>query len=147
MASVQGCTKCHRTKPVKLRRQIAASGAVQLGWYCLECKNWANPTNAFISHKQVKHWLFTGKLKCLSIDEIPLIADYRTNCICEVCGAQGGELHHWLPQAFSNLVDNHAQWPTAYLCQSCHREWHNIVTPYLTGKNWKERYENSTDQQ
>ena len=44
------------------------------------------------------------------------------------------EQHHWAPyHLFGQDADN---WPTGWLCKSCHTEWHRIVTPnmHLTGR-------------
>lgn len=52
--------------------------------------------------------------------EVPLLADLRRD-YCERCGALGAQLHHMAPRRFFEDADG---WPTAYLCQTCHAEWH-----------------------
>ncbi len=50
--------------------------------------------------------------------------------ICEVCGAEGAEEHHWAPtHLFGDEADG---WPKSYLCPSCHRRWHALVTPRMS---------------
>lgn len=48
--------------------------------------------------------------------------------VCEVCGKEGAELHHWAPSA---IFGHHEaeKWPTSFLCQQCHARWHHLVTP------------------
>lgn len=50
---------------------------------------------------------------------------------CAVCGADGAENHHWAP--FHIFGDEADKWPQSYLCPSCHKRWHDLVTP-LAGK-------------
>lgn len=46
---------------------------------------------------------------------------------CEVCGKSGAEWHHWMPK---HLAGEEAEkWPMGLLCQSCHAQWHQVVTP------------------
>jgi hypothetical protein len=139
------CQHCNGTN-VKLRRQFARSGAVQIGFFCLDCIRPHNALKAFVKHELVKKWITDGRLPVASIEEIPIIIDYRDRR-CEVCGTIGAEYHHWLPQAFADVVENHSAWPGSYLCLPCHRLWHDTVTPYLFGKNWRDKYEASTIKQ
>jgi len=53
---------------------------------------------------------------------------------CEACGAPEGELHHWAPQYLFRDAPQGLRWPTSYLCRSCHRLWHAIVTPDMGRK-------------
>lgn len=134
MAAIPTCSRCKRVKSIKVRRQIAANGAVQVGWYCLDCDRFATPSSPFLAHNLVNEWISSGRLKCSSINDIPLIADHRSGVNCQVCGSNGAEFHHWLPQAFAEVVGNFNQWPTGYLCKDCHDTWHELVTPYLPGR-------------
>lgn len=46
---------------------------------------------------------------------------------CARCGTPHQiHAHHWAPQAFFNDAD---QWGTVDLCQTCHAEWHQVMTP------------------
>lgn len=56
-------------------------------------------------------------------NELPQLADLRRD-YCQRCGALGAQLHHMGPSQFFKDPDN---WPTAYLCQSCHAEWHRTI--------------------
>jgi hypothetical protein len=49
---------------------------------------------------------------------------------CVVCGALGAEEHHWAPWAI--FKDESERWPKSFLCPSCHRRWHDLVTPRWT---------------
>jgi len=56
----------------------------------------------------------------IAIADVPMLADRRRD-YCERCGALGAQLHHMAPQALFSDADD---WPLAYLCQTCHNEWH-----------------------
>lgn len=51
--------------------------------------------------------------------------------VCEVCGAEGAENHHWAP--FYLFGEEADMWPQSYLCPACHRRWHEVVTPRAGG--------------
>lgn len=123
------CRKCSQTKNVKLRRQYASNGATQVFWYCTNCQ--VKAESKFVSKAQA---IVIASRYGRSLTDIPLLDDYRNRFVCEVCGAEGAEYHHWLPQCFAELVEDHSAWPTAYLCKSCHDIWHETVTPYLPGR-------------
>ena len=139
MTTQPECKRCKSSHNVKLRKQYAASGAIQIMWYCLSCDRVADSQNAFISKSTVQYWIKSGKLKLSNIEDIPTAHDYRETAVCAVCGQPGAEYHHWLPQAFADDVENHSQWPGAYLCKKHHDEWHEIVTPYLPGRGASEQ--------
>ena len=45
-------------------------------------------------------------------------------------GKMGGSAHHWAPvHLFGG--DEADRWPTGWLCQPCHTEWHRLVTPRM----------------
>lgn len=125
------CSYCNGNN-VKLRRQIAANSRVDFMWYCLTCDRPAVKGKPFLAKSQIEAWQQSGKLK--NIDAVPIVNDYSVSIVCEVCGKNGAELNHWLPQAFSGMVDNFLDWPTGYLCKGCHDIWHELVTPYLPGR-------------
>ncbi len=61
-----------------------------------------------------------------NIKNIELLPEYRSSSyevrICEKCGQEGAEEHHWAPRyIFSEECED---WPKDYLCQKCHSEWH-----------------------
>jgi formate dehydrogenase maturation protein FdhE len=46
--------------------------------------------------------------------------------VCERCGEIGYlERHHWAPISLFDDADN---WPTSFLCHTCHAEWHSVMT-------------------
>jgi len=51
--------------------------------------------------------------------DVPIIESTRERC--QRCGARSAELHHWAPRAWFEDADD---WPTAYLCRTCHLNWH-----------------------
>ena len=49
---------------------------------------------------------------------------------CERCGKVDYlDNHHWAPRHL--FGDDCNNWPTAWLCPTCHREWHAKVTPEM----------------
>jgi len=62
--------------------------------------------------------------------EWPVIRNYAERSPdCDRCGSSDGtELHHWAPR---HLFEDAHQWPTSYLCRSCHTQWHSTVTPNM----------------
>ncbi|NBB84798.1 MAG: hypothetical protein GVY12_01050 [Bacteroidetes bacterium] len=56
---------------------------------------------------------------------------------CAACGATAGEAHHLVPRAIHQYMSGAMleRWngATVSLCPRCHREWHDVVTPYLGG--------------
>jgi hypothetical protein len=119
------CSRCNGDG-VLLRRQIAANGVNQFGWWCEKCERWAVKGKPFLSHG----WL---QARNIQPNEIPIIADYSHETPCVICG-EPGELHHWAPQALNNQGgEEWHRYPTEYLCRYHHRLWHMIVTPELAG--------------
>ena len=49
--------------------------------------------------------------------------------VCEVCGEEGAEEHHWAP--WHLFGDEANRWPTSFLCRTCHERWHGVVTPNM----------------
>ena len=62
--------------------------------------------------------------------DLPLVDDYRKDAEpCARCGSKiGTEYHHWAPK---HLFSDPDKWPGSYLCKSCHKEWHDVVTPNM----------------
>lgn len=130
--SIPVCQRCNENDRIKLRKQYARNGVVQFMWFCTRCNHTADSKRPFVAKSKVDGWIRAGKIP--SLDDIQTINDYREGNVCEVCGALGTEYHHWLPQCFSEVVENHSLWPGAYLCKKCHDIWHETVTPYLPGR-------------
>lgn len=74
-------------------------------------------------------------------DRLSIGADYSTNNPpCAVCGAIGTELHHFAPkELFPQMFE---LWPKSYLCDTCHKEWHNKITIPLRKYRNRERKNN-----
>ena len=131
------CKNCNSKDFVKLRRQITKSCVTQFCWYCIACDKVADNQSPWIKKTEIEQWVQSGRLP--SIDAIPVARDYSRQVKCAVCQLPGGELHHWMPQAFNNDTLAHSVWPTSYLCKQHHDEWHEIVTWYLPGRIGTER--------
>lgn len=54
------------------------------------------------------------------------IASRRPRPVCAVCGAEGAERHHWAPESIFGAGEAN-RWPTSYLCQRHHAEWHRLM--------------------
>jgi hypothetical protein len=95
-----------------------ASGKYHLWYRCKICyKNVTSP-GPYISKEVVRD---------IDLDTLPIFEDYRTNNPpCAVCGAAGTELHHFAPKEL--FPQTFEQWPKSYLCDTCHKEWHNKIT-------------------
>lgn len=106
--------KCPRCNDVecKVYKQINRSGSVVVVERCPACRNNPTPYRAFLPKKDY------------DIDTLPLFEDYMEDAHgCEVrgCENKGSEYHHFAPK---HLFDNAEDWPTGWLCQGHHREWH-----------------------
>ena len=49
--------------------------------------------------------------------------------VCEVCGEQGAQEHHWAPTHI--FGDDADIWPKSFLCTRHHELWHKLVTPNM----------------
>lgn len=113
-------------------RVVTASGIDQYRWACSVCWKFSTLTVDNIPHDVINSWVAAGHIPARA--DIPVWSDY-TGERCAVCGAIGGELHHWAPEALADKFPEWNSWPAAYLCRKHHREWHEVVTPYLPGFN------------
>lgn len=115
------CSRCGTS--CLIAKDTAADGSTQVFFWCVSCSRVADPLHPFISKDYLKL-----NLK-VSIDSLPTIERYPNNAKpkCVVCGKPGAQLHHFAPKhLFNNDAD---RWPTGYLCQEHHDEWHNKLTP------------------
>ncbi len=121
-------------KQVELGKTIMSSGKYHVWYRCRICEKNVTLPGPYISKKSLV-------LANLNFDNLPTFIDYRlNNPPCAVCGAVGTELHHFAPKEL--FPDTFNEWPTAYLCDPHHREWHNKITiPLRTLRN-KERKTN-----
>ena len=49
---------------------------------------------------------------------------------CVVCGTLGAEEHHWAPWFI--FKEECESWPKSMLCPTCHKRWHDLVTPDMS---------------
>jgi len=99
-----------------IARYITSAGHIRHVWYCQECNNRSNmyePNHPHLVYKKV--------------------FDESDETACEKCGRLGAEEHHWMPRHLS--PDEADNWPTGFLCQNCHSQWHNTVTPGMGTAN------------
>lgn len=131
------CFRCQAAdKRIVLRRNVTANGVSQIYWWCLECEQPAENASGWLPHVAVRAYLAQwGK----SIDDIPIIADYRAGYPCVICGNTATEYHHYLPRMIAEHPEIKPQWPAwdaqgAYLCKYHHDLWHDLVTPDMPGR-------------
>ncbi|HET8707729.1 MAG TPA: hypothetical protein VFM46_15610 [Pseudomonadales bacterium] len=117
------CSYCG--KPASLGRVVMASGKTHVASWCIACGRYANPRQPYVSARAIN----------APIDELPIVVNnlaYAEPCAVKGCENIGTELHHFAPRhLFFERAD---YWPTAYLCDAHHREWHDKVTPTMKGK-------------
>lgn len=54
---------------------------------------------------------------------------------CDVCESyENVQEHHWALRCDSDRFRDWQAWPTAWLCQECHSEWHKITTPTISSR-------------
>jgi hypothetical protein len=103
------CDRCGGPEG-RIVRYILASGAIQLRWRCSSC-----------SRIQLGSLPHAGH----DLESYPIAKDNRGSTPpCARCGTIGNEFHHWAPSA---LFEDSWEWPTAYLCQDCHRRWRQVT--------------------
>ena len=107
------CPKCGWYEAWEVAKCKNQGGSIQYLFVC----NCGHRTTHFISKKAV---LAAG----IEPREIP---PRRPRQKCEVCNADGAENHHWAP--FHIFGDEADRWPQSFLCPSCHKRWHDLVTP------------------
>jgi hypothetical protein len=113
---VGGTCRCLKTEVDGYWGAIVQSNGVRqirIWWYdCGGCQTEA------LSHKAVR---YHGR----EPDKVPVVRNRQANTLatmCHRCGQVGPiEQHHFAPWS---LFDDAHDWPTAWLCPPCHREWH-----------------------
>lgn len=122
----RGCRKClaPRTE-MRIGRATTLSGAEVFPWFCRKC----NRVTTYYERREAALAITRKNGWTLPWVETNSVRRGVSNPPCERCGAQGTELHHWAPSAlFGGEADD---WPTSYLCVTCHARWHQVVTPNL----------------
>lgn len=92
---------------------ITASGSTVHPYYCSGC----GTRTQLYERKETAR-----RMGCSVKISIP-IREIRK---CEVCGAEGAEVHHWAPRSI--FGDEAERWPTSLLCVPCHSKWHSLLT-------------------
>jgi hypothetical protein len=120
------CVYCKVLRRVELVRNITHAGISNIFWKCTICKRNASGTAKWIAHEPVINYK-------IDIDQLPINEDGRIEH-CAVCGEIGVDNHHWLPRYLAEKVDEDAEkWPQAWLCKKHHKEWHDLLTPNMSG--------------
>ena len=106
------CKNCGKETATRIVRNINSAGVSMTWVQCLTCGKNARGSGQWLK-------------KPSNVEELPVIENFSTNYTCEVCGHTGAEVHHWAPRfIFGNEAD---QWPTGYLCPTCHAYWHDKI--------------------
>ena len=119
------CRTCKIQTEATLYRGVRESGALFYCWKCNRCEcqgPFGGPL--YISKDKVESHL--TEIQLYNLPVLPARFEQR----CSKCGERGAELHHWAPRALFGK-DEADQWPKDYLCVTCHRRWHQLVTPSL----------------
>jgi hypothetical protein len=106
--------KCGIMDGVEVVRLITASGVTQ---YHLRCCTEHRP------HGPVFSKLLTARERKNSIIFRDNTGMYHYKP-CQRCGDPNSEHHHWAPRKLFKDAD---EWPMGYLCQVCHRKWHQVM--------------------
>lgn len=126
------CTNCHRFRDinhdscwcigldpvpaVEPAATLARNGARQIRFWCTLCDL---PRGGVISHKACRAHGWDPH--AVPVKRNHARADDITRS-CARCGSTGPvEYHHFAPWS---LFEDANDWPTAFLCPPCHREWH-----------------------
>lgn len=121
------CSKCG-SENMNIGITNTRSGSTVYPLYCVDCGDVSNK----YEKKQIaiEYAKKNGPLKYVKTKTQEYMEEDGEKIICEVCGATGGEYHHWAPQyLFGKDAD---KWPTSYLCRKCHKLWHDLVTPEMS---------------
>jgi hypothetical protein len=108
------CSYC--STPGKLYRQTNGNGAFVVVERCPKCKGNTRPGFPFLSKKDHLDW-----------ETLPLFDDLTKHsepCAVKGCGRKDTESHHFAPK---HLFEDFNDWPTAWLCQEHHRQWHKLT--------------------
>lgn len=108
---------CKHSGKFSLVKTRIADGSWQARMCCGQCHNiYGSP----VSQREIE---------MDALDEFAL--GYK-NPPCARCGHPDTQLHHYFPQSLARKAGtNPDDWPTEYLCSTCHNQWHQFVTPGL----------------
>ena len=116
------CDQCKDHQPALLMRTVSASGVSMPFWFCLTCQRPATKPTRWLSHALVRAYGADPSL-------LPIFSS-NPAVRCIHCGALGSQYHHWAPK---EIFQDAEEWPGGYLCQRCHREWHDRMVGYTCG--------------
>jgi len=113
----------------ELRRVRGADGSMRcLTMWCDDCRTHAA---AYLGYDGI--WISKNNPKVAHIDleTVPWLARETAWRRCQgPCKELADcQFHHLAPRAF--FGDEADEWPTAWLCVSCHARWHTLATPGL----------------
>ena len=110
------CPECG-VQDWQIRKLVNRGGAITYPYVCGHCG--------------FKTCIYEKKERVLRMCNNPVeIQPTEKRHICEVCGQEGAQRHHWAPSYL--FGDAAEKWLTSYLCQTCHALWHRLVTPEMT---------------
>jgi hypothetical protein len=110
------CPKC-KSEDWHIHRMVDRGGSVR---YPLVCGDCGDSTVRYVPKKVAE------KLG----GPFPEIKPWKERPKCEVCGSEGAQRHHWAP--FYLFGAECEKWPTSHLCPTCHKRWHDTVTPHMS---------------
>ena len=122
VTTIRNCVTCGRPVLVKLVRDIASNEAVQVYWQCQVHMGGVDRPRQSISHDKIK-------ALGINIDLLPVVNNNSLSFVCVVCGHIGAANHHFAPRHL--FGDECEIWTQAYLCETCHKRWHDLVTPEM----------------
>lgn len=85
-----------------------------------------NQRPPWIPHRDPALLAWMSEMGYTSVEDIPVVADYRPEERCERCGDQGVETHHTAPREWFG-VKLAETYPLVELCRPCHELWHAVA--------------------
>lgn len=118
----RSCAECGRPTHY-LAHAKTMSGSTVFPYVCTNCGN----VSAQYEKRATAESIWSSGYDVPEV-ETKTRARYRDEMpSCVVCGAIETELHHFAPRHL--FGDECESWPAADLCRSCHKRWHDLVTP------------------
>jgi protein-arginine kinase activator protein McsA len=127
MFKISVCDQCN-SNDIKIGITNIVSGATVYPLYCGQCNK---VFTQYIKKNIAQEYAKTnGQLKYVETATHKYLNKKDILIKCEVCNKNEGEKHHWSPRHL--FGDEAERWPTSMLCRSCHKRWHDIVTPNMS---------------
>lgn len=121
---MRNCWRCKCVTPQEIVREQKSNGTWAIGYVCELCEGWTGDGECKSYWMRHEHLRSHG----IIIESLRVKGELARLQPCIICN-EPGELHHWAPQCVERQFEEYNKWPTAYLCQKHHAEWHRIVTP------------------